>query len=392
MPPSTTSPATSHDVHSFTLAVPQADLDDLHDRLRRVRWPQAETVADSSQGPRLAKLQALCDYWLTTYDWRRCERALNAMGQHHTAIDGLDIHFLHVRSPEPDAMPLLLTHGWPGSVLEFQDLIGRLTDPAAHGGDRRDAFHVVVPSLPGFGLSGSPTAPGWDVARIARAWATLMDRLGYGSWGAQGGDWGAAVTTTLGHQAPAGLVGIHLNLVMFQPTPEEVAQADPEEQAMLRDAERYYTRLSAYSALQGTRPQTIGYSLADSPAGLAAWIYTLFDDVSDHDGDVEDVLTLDQMLDDITLYWLTNTGASSARLYWESMASMTSREPVPSMALPTAISMFPGEQVRLSRRWAEARFDDLVHFNQLPAGGHFAAMEQPAALTDEIRTAFRSLR
>ena len=219
-----------------------------------------------------------------------------------------------------------------------------------------------------------------------------MQRLGYARWAAQGGDWGAAVTTALGHQAPAGLVGIHLNLVMFQPTPEEVAQADPEEQAMLRDAERYYTRLSAYSALQGTRPQTIGYSLADSPVGLAAWIYTLFDDVSDHDGDVEDVLTLDQMLDDITLYWLTNTGASSARLYWESMASMTSREPVPSMALPTAISMFPGEQVRLSRRWAEARFDDLVHFNQLPAGGHFAAMEQPAALTDEIRTAFRSLR
>jgi epoxide hydrolase len=382
----------SHIIEPFHASIPEHDLSDLRERLSRIRWPDRETVSDNTQGPPLAKVRALCDYWLDTYDWRRCERVLNDLGSSRTTIDGLDIHFLHIRSPEPGAMPLLLTHGWPGSVLEFQDLIGPLTDPGAHGGNRADAFHLVIPSLPGFGFSEKPTATGWDVSRTADAWITLMDRLGYTAWGAQGGDWGAAVTTTIGYKAPAALLGLHLNMVLFQPSPDEVAQANGEEQSMLADAQRYYNTLSAYSTLQGTRPQTIGYSLADSPVGLAAWIYTLFQDVSDNAGEAENAFTMDQMLDDITLYWLTNTGPSSARLYWESMAAMSSAGPMPAMSTPTAISMFPREQVRLSRRWAEARFADLRHFNELTAGGHFAALEQPALLVDEIRTGFRGMR
>jgi epoxide hydrolase len=382
----------SPSIEPFHVSISEHDLSDLRARLNRIRWPDRETVTDHTQGPPLAKIQALCEYWVDSYDWRRCERTLNSLGSSRTTIDGLDIHFLHVRSPEPDALPLLLTHGWPGSVLEFADLIGPLTDPAARGGDRSDAFHLVIPSLPGFGFSERPTTTGWDVSRTADAWITLMDRLGYTSWAAQGGDWGAAVTTTIGHKAPAALVGIHLNMVLFQPTSDEIGQADDAEQSKLADAQRYYNTLSAYSTLQGTRPQTIGYSLADSPVGLAAWIYTLFQDVSDNAGEAENAFTMDQMLDDITLYWLTNTGSSSARLYWESMAAMSSAGPMPPMDTPTAISMFPHEQVRLSRRWAQARFSDLRHFNELPAGGHFAALEQPALLAGEIRTGLRGMR
>lgn len=380
-------------IEPFHLAVPQAELDDLRERLSRARWPDRETVDDTSQGPPLAKMRALCDRWRDGYDWRRCEALLNGLGQFRTGIDGLGIHFLHVRSPEPDALPLLMTHGWPGSVLEFRHVIGPLTDPAAHGGDPRDAFHLVIPSLPGFGFSDKPKGTGWGVPRIADAWAELMRRLGHDRWGAQGGDWGAAVTTAIGHKAPAGLVGIHLNFVLFQPTGQEVAEATPQERAMLADAGRYDERFSAYMKLQGTRPQSIGYSLADSPTGLAAWIYALFQDVSDSGGDPERVFGLDEMLDDIMLYWLPNTGASSARLYWEAMASMKSGGP-PSgpMRTPAGISMFPGEQVRISRRWAERRFADLVRFNELDRGGHFAALEQPAAFADEVRATFRPLR
>ena len=304
------------------IAVPDTELADLRDRLARTRWPDRETVDDTSQGPQLAKLRALVERWQNGYDWRRCETALNRFGPHRPEIDGLGIHFLHVRSPEADALPLLMTHGWPGSVLEFRDVIGPLTDPVAHGGSPSDAFHLVIPSLPGFGFSDKPTATGWNIDRISNAWITLMERLAYDRWAAQGGDWGASVTTALGYKAPPGLIGIHLNMAMFQPTDEERADATPHEQKMLDDAQRYDQHYSGYYKLQNSRPQSIGFSLSDSPVGLAAWVYALFQDVSDSGGDPESVFALDAMLDDIMLYWLPNTGASSARLYWEGMREM----------------------------------------------------------------------
>jgi epoxide hydrolase len=377
----------------FILAVPEAELDDLRNRLLRVRWPDRETVDDASQGPPLAKVRALCEYWRDSYDWRRCETLLNDFGQYRTEIDGLGIHFLHVRSPEKDAMPLLMTHGWPGSVLEFRDVIGPLTDPVAYGGKASDAFHLVIPSLPGFGFSEKPTQTGWNVNRISDAWIALMGRLGYERWGAQGGDWGAGVTTALGYKASPGLVGIHLNMVMFQPSDQERAAATPAEQDMLNDARRYDQQFSGYYKLQNTRPQSISFGLADSPVGLAAWIYALFQDVSDSDSNPENVFTLDEMLDDIMLYWIPNTGASSARLYWEGMQEMMKGGmPSAPMPTPTAISMFPGEQIRLSRRWAVSRFAKLHHFNELSHGGHFAALEQPELFAAEVRAAFRDLR
>ncbi|HEX8609686.1 MAG TPA: alpha/beta fold hydrolase [Telluria sp.] len=380
-------------IHPFHLSIPQADLDDLQRRLAHTRWPDADTVPDTSQGPQLAKLRALVARWQDGYDWRRCESLLNELGQYRTEIDGIDIHFLHVRSPEPDAVPLLITHGWPGSVLEFRKVIGALTDPVAHGGKASDAFHLVIPSLPGFGFSGKPAASGWNVGRIAQAWTTLMERLGYARWAAQGGDWGAAVTTTLGYMAPPGLIGIHLNMVMFQPTEQERADATPDEQAMLDDARRYDQEFSGYYKLQSSRPQSVGFSLADSPVGLAAWIYALFQDVSDSGGNAESAFELDDLIDDIMLYWLPNTGASSARLYWESMQAMRQGGmPSSPMGTPTGISMFPGEQIRLSKRWAERRFTQLVHFNALAHGGHFAALEQPGDFIDEVRATFRFAR
>ena len=383
----------SHAITPFHLAVPQAQLDDLRDRLSRTRWPDRETVDDTSQGPPLAKIRALVDHWRDAYDWRRCEAMLNGFGQYRTEIDGLGIHFLHVRSPEPDALPLVLTHGWPGSVLEFRDVIGPLTDPVAHGGDAADAFHLVVPSQPGFGFSDQPTRTGWTVPRTADAWVELMRRLGYARWGAQGGDWGGAVTTVLGHKAPPGLVGIHLNMVNFRPTAEEVAGATPHEQAMLDTAKRYGDSLSGYAFLMSTRPQSAAYALADSPVGLAAWIYALFQDVSDSGGEPERVFTRDAMLDDAMLYWPPNAGASSARIYWEGAAALGSGGgPTAPMQVPAGVSMFPKEQVRISKRWAERRFANLVHFNELDRGGHFAAMEQPALFAAEVRATFRGLR
>jgi epoxide hydrolase len=380
-------------IEPFHLNVPQAELDDLRERLARTRWPDAETVDDNSQGPPLSKVQALADHWRDGYDWRRCEALLNGFSQHRTEIDGLGIHFLHIRSPEQAALPLVMTHGWPGSVLEFRDVIGPLTNPAAHGGDASDAFHLVIPSLPGFGFSDKPTAAGWNLGRTADAWITLMQRLGYERWGAQGGDWGAAVTTMLGFKEPQGLAGIHLNMVMFQPTDAERADATPHEQAMLGAAQRYDQLFSGYFKLQNTRPQSIGFSLADSPVGLAAWIYALFQDVSDSGGNPESVFSADHMIDDIMLYWLPNTGSSSARLYWEAMQEMMKGGmPAAPMPTPTGISMFPGEQVRLSRRWAERRFAKLIHFNELPRGGHFAALEQPELFVEEVRSTFRHLR
>lgn len=383
----------SHAVTPFTLNIPQVDLSDLQDRLSRTRWPDESPVEDGRQGPPLAKLRALVARWQGGYDWRRCEALLNGLGQHVTRIDGVDIHFLHIPSAHAEAMPLLLTHGWPGSVLEFRHVIDPLVNPTAHGGTARDAFHLVIPSMPGFGFSGTPTEPGWNPARIAGAWSTLMARLGYDRWGAQGGDWGAMVTLILGHMAPEELAGIHLNFVPFQPSEAEIANADQDEQQMLSDAARYDAEYSAYMKLQGSRPQSVAFSLADSPVGLAAWIYALFQDVSDSGGDPESVFSLDEMIDDIMLYWLPNAGPSSARLYWEGMQAMRAGGmPRDTMKTATGISMFRGEQVRLSRRWAEARFSRLVHFAEHDRGGHFAAMERPQTLVDDLRATFSGLR
>jgi len=382
----------STEIEPFHLSVSDAQLADLRDRLARTRWPDRETVEDTGQGPRLAQVRALAAYWRDRYDWRRCEAMLNGFGQYRTAIDGLGITFLHVRSPEPDALPLLMTHGWPGSMIEFHKVIGPLTDPAAHGGNPRDAFHLVIPTMPGFGFSDKPTEPGWGVSRIADAWITLMERLGYARWGAQGGDWGSAVTTAIGFKAPPGCVGIHLNFVAYQPTPEEMAAATPLEQAMIDSSTYYQNVLSGYATLQSTRPQTIGYALADSPVGQASWMYALFQDVSDSGGNAESVFSYDEMLDDIMLYWLPDAGASSARLYWEGRSSMAGPSPSEPMRTPTGISMFPKELVRISRRWAEKRFTTLVHFNELKHGGHFAALEQPVLFTEEVRASFATLR
>ncbi|WP_405573754.1 epoxide hydrolase [Streptomyces phaeochromogenes] len=381
-------------IEPFTLSVPEEQLTDLRGRLSRTRWPDPETVPDTSQGPQLAKLRALHDYWLNTYDWRRCEKTLNCFGQSRTIIDGLGIHFLHVRSPEPDALPLVMTHGWPSSVLDFHKVIGPLTNPAAHGGDPRDAFHLVVPSLPGFGFSDRPTEPGWGFPRVADAWITLMDRLGYRRWGAQGGDLGCAVTDEIGRKAPDGCVGLHLNFAMFPPTPDEIRDATEHEQAMLDSAAYFWENLSGYAKEQATRPQTIGYSLAESPIGLAAWIYAMFQDTCGTPGDAEASFTLDELLDDIMLYWLPNTGTSSARTYWEMARSARPSAPnaAAPITLPTGFSMFPEEHVRKSQRWVERRYSNVVHFNEPEVGGHFAALEQPALFVDEVRTTFRSLR
>lgn len=378
---------------AFPIRIPDTVLSDLADRLAHTRWPDAGTTADARQGPALPAIRRLVERWRNGYDWRSTQAMLNGWGSSRTVIDGLGIHFLHIRSPEANATPLLLTHGWPGSVLEFRDLIGPLTDPASHGGNAADAFHLVIPALPGFGFSDKPTQPGWGVGRIAAAWGQLMQRLGYGDrWMAQGGDWGAAVTTALAHMRAPGLAGIHLNMVMFQPTCEEMAEATPDERRMLNDAQRYEHEYSGYMKLQCTRPQSIAFALADSPVGLASWIYALFQDVSDSDGEPERVISLDHLIDDVMLYWLPNAGPSSARFYWEAaqeMGQAMAQGPIP---LPAGVSMFPGEQLRLSRRWAERRFADLRFFAEADRGGHFAAMENPQAMVEHIRSTFREIR
>lgn len=375
-----------HPVH-----VPESALQDLRTRLAATRWPAPETAA--GQGPRLRSLQDLTAYWLHTYDWRRCERDLNALGSSRTVVDGLGVHLLHVRSTEPGARPLLLCHGWPGSVLEFRRMVGPLTDPVAHGGRAEDAFHVVVPSMPGFGFSDAPTGTGWGVQRTADAWITLMHRLGYrDGWFAQGGDWGAAVVDAIGRSPGSGCAAVHFNLPMVFPTEAEVAAATPQEQRMLDRARLYATEQDAYARVQATRPQTVGYALADSPVALAAWILTLFEDVTDRRADPEgDPLALvgrDEFLDDVMLYWLTNAGASSARLYWEAHRERPADGPGPT---PAGFSVFPAEAVQASRRWVERRYATVLHHALLDRGGHFAALEQPDLLTEEVRTTFRGL-
>ncbi len=375
-------------VRPFRIEVPESELVDLRDRLARTRWPERETVDDWSQGIPLAYTRELCAYWAGTYDWRSTEARLNRIPQFLTELDGLDIHFLHVPSPHPDALPLVLTHGWPGSVLEFEKVIGPLVDPVAHGGDAGDAFHVVVPSLPGYGFSGKPTGTGWTVRRIATAWATLMDRLGYGRYGAQGGDWGAMVTATLGHQDPGHVAGIHLNMPMAAPGSFDLTDLTPGEEAALASYDEHRKWGTGYSKEQSTRPQTLGYGLVDSPAGQAAWIVEKFWAWTDCDGHPEHVLTRDELLDNVMLYWLPAAAASSARLYWESFV----RPGFEEVDVPTGCSVFPKEIMRMSRRWAATRFRDLRYWNELDRGGHFAAFEQPAVFVDEVRAFFRLVR
>ncbi|HEX9868671.1 MAG TPA: epoxide hydrolase [Candidatus Tectomicrobia bacterium] len=376
-------------IQLFEINVAQHALDDLRERLLRTRWPDAELVGDWSQGVPLLKIRALCDYWAEGYDWRRCEQVLNGFGQYRTTIDGLGIHFLHIRSPEPRALPVIMTHGWPGSVLEFAKLVGPLTDPARHGGNPEDAFDLVLPSLPGYGFSDKPPQLGWDAQRTAAAWGTLMQRLGYERWVAQGGDWGSVVTRTLGASRTEGCLGIHLNLVFIPPAPEDMATLTPAEQAMLRKAQLYQDEGSGYAKQQSTRPQTLGYGLNDSPAGLAAWIYEKLQEWTANDGAVEDVLTVDEILDNITLYWLTGTATSSARFYWENRAVAPTAF---NVDLPTGITQFPGDIFNASRRWVERAFSSIIHWSEASKGGHFAAWEQPDIFVDELRNCFRKLR
>ena len=385
----------SDEVTPFRIGIPQADLDDLRERLARARWPEAETVADWSQGVPRGYLRELCGYWADGYDWRATEARLNALPQFRTEIDGLGIHFVHVRSPHPQALPLILTHGWPGSIVEFLKVIGPLTDPAADGGEAADAFHLVCPSLPGYGFSDKPARPGWGVGRIADAWAALMARLGYGRYGAQGSDWGTSISAGLGQQDPDHVAGIHLTPPLAPPDPATLHDLTEAERSALASLEHTGEWESGYSREQATRPQTIGYSLVDSPVGLCAWIVEKFWAWTDCDGHPENALTRDELLDNLMLYWLPGTGASSARLYWQSSRQVNAWIVGPTddtVAVPTGCSIFPKELQRPSRRWAAKRFLDIRYWNELDRGGHFAAFEQPELFVDEVRSFFRLVR
>jgi len=372
----------------FRIAATDAQLQDLKQRLHATRWPSPETVGDWSQGTPLAYMQELCAYWADRYDWRAREARINGWPQFTTDVDGCDIHFIHARSANPTALPLLLTHGWPGSIVEFLNVIGPLTDPGAHGGDPADAFHVVCPTLPGYGFSGKPRETGWGVERIADAWSTLMRRLGYERFVAQGGDWGAMVTTAIGIRHPEHCAAIHLNMPIAPPDPDTFGDLTEKEQAALKAFEHYDQWDSGYSKLQSTRPQSLGYGLVDSPAGQAAWIIEKFWAWTDCDGNPENAVDRDTLLDNIMLYWLPGAAASSARLYWESFRNV-SFDPV---CVPVGCSIFPKEIFRTSKRWAEKRFGPLLHWNELDRGGHFAALEQPELYLREVRDCFRSLR
>ncbi len=383
-------PVPTNDVTPFKIHVPQDALDDLKKRLGNIRWPNKETVGDWSQGVPLAKAQALTEYWRTSYDWRRVESQLNGLPQFRTLIDGLGIYFIHVRSKHENALPIILTHGWPGSILEFLQVIGPLTDPTAHGGKAQDAFHVVIPSLPGFGFSDKPTVPGWSITRIARAWATLMTRLGYSHYVAQGGDWGAGVTSWMAKQRPSGLAAIHLNLpILFPPPPPGPGGYTAAEKDALAHLTKYGADGMAYASIQGTRPQTLGYGLADSPVEQAMWIYEKFQAWSDNKGDPSQAISTDRMLDDITLYWLTDSGASSARLYYESFAKDFARMP---LDLPVAVSIFKGDFFTPPKSWGDQTYSKLFYWNEVPKGGHFAALEQPDLFVAELRKSFGQLR
>jgi len=379
----------------FRIETSEADLADLRSRLVSTRWPEKETVGDWSQGVPLGYVQELCRYWAQEYDWRGRERRLNALPQFRTEIGGLGIHFVHVRSPHPAALPLVMTHGWPGSFAEFGKVIGPLTDPVAHGGDAGDAFHVVCPSLPGYGFSDKPAAPGWGIERIADAWVLLMERLGYARFAAQGSDWGTSVSTCIGQRAPGKVVGLHLVPPLAPPDPATFSDLTDRERAALDDLQRAAREESGYSAEHATRPQTIGYALADSPAALCAWITEKFWAWTDHDGDLETVISRDELVDNLMLYWLPRAGASSARLYWESIRRVNdwiSGAVTDTVSVPVGCSVFPQELQRPSRRWAERRFTDIRYWGEPARGGHFAALEQPALFVAEVRRCFRALR
>jgi epoxide hydrolase len=381
-------PASSTDTRPFTVAIPDSEIDELTSRLARTRWPDPETVPDWSQGVRSENARSLIRYWAQDYDWRRFERELNRFPQFLTSIDGLDIHFIHVRSKNPNAMPLILTHGWPGSIVDFLKLVGPLTDPVAFGGDVEDSFDVVVPSLPGFGFSEKPAETGWTVSRIATAWVELMRRLGYENWAAHGGDWGSVVTTALGAMRPAGLLGVHLNTPYAFPAqiPDTLS---PDERYAVDTLALYTGQLGGSNHLQATKPETVGYALADSPAGQAAWIYEKFQSKTDNQGLAEDALSTDDMLDAISLYWFTNSAASSGRIYWENYSGSLAG---PKLTLPVAVTVFPRDIPRLPRSWIEDTYPNLIHYGEADKGGHFAALEQPEILISEIRTGLRSLR
>jgi pimeloyl-ACP methyl ester carboxylesterase len=386
-----TLPPATDQVTRFRLHVPDAALADLRYRLARARYPEQELVNDWSQGAPISRVRQLADYWQHEYDWRRLESELNGLGQFRTKIDGLGVHFLHIRSRHAAARPLLLTHGWPGSIIEFLGAVGPLTDPTAHGGTVADAFHLVIPSIPGFGFSDRPTEAGWNTVRIAKAWTALMDRLGYTGYLAQGGDWGGGITTQLGKLRPAGLLGVHLNFPEYVFSPPLEGEPTPAEQTALAQINDFFTYGAGYHREQSTRPQTIGYPLIDSPVGQAAWIYEKFGEWTDSGYDPETLLGLDAMLDDISLYWLTGTAASSARIYWEDYSATAA--PLTTLDLPVGVSVFPKEIVRTPRIWAERAYRDLVYFNdQIPKGGHFAAFEQPVLFTEEVRAFARQLR
>ena len=376
------------EIRPFRIAVADDVLAELQARLRNTRWPEAELVDDWSQGAPLAWVQDMCRYWVERYDWRRRETALNRFNQFITEIDSLDVHFIHARSREAGAMPLLITHGWPGSVVEFHKVIEPLTDPTRFGGGAADAFHVVCPSLPGFGFSGKPKTSGWGVQRIAQAWMALMARLGYQRYGAQGGDWGSAVTASLGALDPAHCACIHITLAMGA-RPRVEGEPTAEEQRALKGLEHYRRWDSGYSTQQATRPQTLGYGLSDSPAGQAAWILEKFWAWTDCDGHPENILSRDELLDNVMLYWVTASATSSARLYWESFGKAGTEVPVD---VPTGVAVFPKEIVTPVRRWMEPRFRNITHWNEMPRGGHFAAFEQPELFVDELRSFFRSYR
>ena len=381
-------PEATEQIRPFHISVPQEAIDGLRARLRATRFPNEQPVKDWSQGVPLAQAKALVQYWESRYDWRRFETELNSFPNFRTLIDGLGIHFIHARSAHPDALPILLTHGWPGSIAEFIKIIRPLINPTEHGGRARDAFHVVVPSLPGFGFSDKPTETGWNLPRIASAWSELMQRLGYRRWVAQGGDWGAGTTTALAQLMPAGLVGVHLNwqFVFPEQMPEQLS---PEEKRAVEGAKFFLGEGNGYFHQQSTRPQTVGYALADSPAGQALWIYEKFHAWTDNNGLPEDALSIDQMLDNISIYWFTNSAASSARIYWENRGASFSGGKV---TLPVAASVFPREIFRAPKSWAKQTYSNLIYWNEVDRGGHFAAFEEPDLFVQELRTAFTSLR
>jgi pimeloyl-ACP methyl ester carboxylesterase len=394
---------TATEIRPFHVEIPEEQLDDLRRRVEATRLPSKELAADRSQGVQLATIQELARYWVTEYDWRKTEEKLNALPQFTTEIDGVDIHFTHVRSQHEDAMPLIMTHGWPGSVMELLDTVGPLTDPTAHGGRAEDAFHLVLPSLPGYGFSGEPTELGWESGRIGRAWAELMQRLGYTRYVAQGGDVGAAVTDAMGRQAPAGLLGIHINLLVASIGLEDQLPAESEQERAAHEAVKTFTTDGfGYFLEQSTRPQTIGYSLLDSPVGLAAWL--LDHDTDSYykisrafvDGEPVGNLTRDNIVDNITLYWLTGTGASAARWYWETgraqAAARAAGQAPPAVSVPVGFTTFPGEIFAAPRSWVETVYPDLAYFNEVDRGGHFAAWEEPELFSEEVRAAFSSLR